>query len=248
MVAPELFGVALIAEGRCRARIYSKKNLPVVFLPCGNLTTVGEFCKRHKKAQAQGLWDPPLHASLPAEKLEEARRDVAKWRFQTAASVVPSAKAKRGGRGLNPGACPSTEPRVAKDDASLLVDPSSVGTATGICTDFMNLSSTGAKGVRVASSSASRNLRAERLPAGRDVPSLLDDRAMGSQSSDRRARIVTGFGAERVEDVAADEARRIAASAKRGDLRREEGTRGRMRDFANQDLDRSAGGAWHLGR
>jgi hypothetical protein len=34
----------------------------------------------------------------------------------------------------------------------------------------------------------------------------------------------------------------------RGELRREEGTRGRMRDFDNQDLDRSAGGAWHLGR
>lgn len=61
-------------------------------------------------------------------------------------------------------------------------------------------------------------------------------------------RIVTGFGAERVEDVAADERRRIAENARRGDERRETGTRGRVTDCTGADLDRSAGGAWHAGR
>jgi hypothetical protein len=94
VVASELFDVASIAEGRCRARLYSKKNLPVVFVQCDNQATFGDFCKRHKDGQAQGLWEPPLHANLPAGKLEEAKKDVAKWRAQTASSSVPSAKAK----------------------------------------------------------------------------------------------------------------------------------------------------------
>jgi hypothetical protein len=90
----ELFDVALIAEGRCRARLYSKKNLPVVFAQCDKQAKFGDFCKRHKVSQAQGVWDPPLHANLPAGKLEEAKKDVAKWRAQTASTSVPSAKAR----------------------------------------------------------------------------------------------------------------------------------------------------------
>ena len=62
------------------------------------------------------------------------------------------------------------------------------------------------------------------------------------------ARIVTGFGNDRVEDVAADERRRVADGAQRGSQRREDGTRGRMTTFGGVDLDRSAGGAWHAGR
>jgi hypothetical protein len=63
-----------------------------------------------------------------------------------------------------------------------------------------------------------------------------------------RSRIVTGFGSERVDDVAADETRRIADGARRGDQRREDGSRGRMTDFSGTDLDRSAGGAWRIDR
>ena len=61
-------------------------------------------------------------------------------------------------------------------------------------------------------------------------------------------RIVSGFGAERVEDVAADQRRRIAEGAQRGDERRVTGARGRMTDHTGADLDRGAGGAWHAGR
>jgi hypothetical protein len=35
-----------------------------------------------------------LHVNLPAGKLEEAKKDVAKWRAQTASTSVPSAKAR----------------------------------------------------------------------------------------------------------------------------------------------------------
>ena len=63
-----------------------------------------------------------------------------------------------------------------------------------------------------------------------------------------RSRIVTGFGSERVDDVTADEARRIADGVRRGVQRRETGSRGRMTDYSGADLDRSAGGAWHVGR
>ena len=52
----------------------------------------------------------------------------------------------------------------------------------------------------------------------------------------------------RVDDVAADEERRIAEGARRGDQRRTLGTRGRMTDLSGADLDRAAGSAFSLGR
>ncbi len=71
----------------------------------------------------------------------------------------------------------------------------------------------------------------------------------GATSSGRRGRIVAGFGEGRVDDVVADERSRIAEGARRGDKRREEGQRGRVVHFmSGADIDRSAGGAWHLGR
>ncbi len=83
------------------------------------------------------------------------------------------------------------------------------------------------------------------------MPGSLDARASAAQDVHvprLGPRIVTGFGEERVEDVLADEARRVAEGVRRGQWRRDEGVRGRMRDMGDQDLDRSAGGAWHLGR
>ena len=61
-------------------------------------------------------------------------------------------------------------------------------------------------------------------------------------------RIVTGFGSERIDDVVADERRRVAEGARRGDQRREDGARGRMTSYEGEDLDRGQGGAWHVGR
>ena len=61
-------------------------------------------------------------------------------------------------------------------------------------------------------------------------------------------RIVTGFGPERVDDVAADERRRVAEGVRRGVARRDEGTQGRMTSFGGEDLDRGAGGPWQARR
>ena len=61
-------------------------------------------------------------------------------------------------------------------------------------------------------------------------------------------RIVTGVGLERVENVPADERRRNSEGARRGRRRSDEGTRGMMVGFEGQQLDRSAGVAWHVGR
>ena len=62
------------------------------------------------------------------------------------------------------------------------------------------------------------------------------------------ARVVSGFGAERIEDVRAHGERVEAEALARAARRREEGTRGRMTGFNGADVDRGAGGAWHLGR
>ena len=59
--------------------------------------------------------------------------------------------------------------------------------------------------------------------------------------------IVTGFGAERVEYVAGDEAHRTDQGVQRAARRRTELERGRMRGLDDNGLDRSTG-AWHVGR
>ena len=68
------------------------------------------------------------------------------------------------------------------------------------------------------------------------------------QVSSRRARIVSGFGDERVDDVVLDEESRVAAGLARHAVRQAHGGRGRMTDRTGVDLDRSAGGAWHVGK
>ena len=64
----------------------------------------------------------------------------------------------------------------------------------------------------------------------------------------KRPRIVTGFGRERVDDVSAHEARVSRDENRRARQRCEEGQRGRMRDWGDNDLDRCEGGAWHAGK
>ena len=64
----------------------------------------------------------------------------------------------------------------------------------------------------------------------------------------KRPRIVSGFGRERVDDVAAHEERLSKEMSQRARHRYEEGKRGRMRDWHDNDLDRSEGGAWHSGK
>ena len=81
--------------------------------------------------------------------------------------------------------------------------------------------------------------------------------AVASSSSSRAAqeavpavgpRIVTGFGVERVEDVATHERVSLRNAVNQARQRREEGSRGRVRDFHDNDLDRSRGGPWQLGK
>ena len=79
--------------------------------------------------------------------------------------------------------------------------------------------------------------------------------ARGSSGADqngpavaRRRGVVSGFGAERTEDVLGDRERRDRDAVTRARVRREDGVRGQARDFQGNDLDRSAGGAWSLGR
>jgi len=67
-------------------------------------------------------------------------------------------------------------------------------------------------------------------------------------ASSSTARVVSGFGSERREDVVADRQQLEADMVERARHRREQGMRGRVRDFQGRDVDRSGGGAWHAGR
>ena len=77
-------------------------------------------------------------------------------------------------------------------------------------------------------------------------------RSMGFTQSEpvpaRRRGVVSGFGAERTEDAFGDRERRDREAMTRARVRREDGLRGQARDFQGNDLDRSAGSAWSLGR
>ena len=68
------------------------------------------------------------------------------------------------------------------------------------------------------------------------------------QTRSGQARIATGFGSEHYADWRAEGQRREAENVARGVVRRDEGLVGRMTDLSGADLDRSAGGAWHVGR
>ena len=100
-----------------------------------------------------------------------------------------------------------------------------------------------------------RQVKARRLTSSsrEEVVALSAEQQAGAagaavQSSGRRGRIVSGFGSERIDDIREDEERVGADARERAARRREEGTRGRMTGFDGGDIDRSAGGAWHLGR
>ena len=69
-----------------------------------------------------------------------------------------------------------------------------------------------------------------------------------SSAPARRTGVVSGFGAERTDDALGDQAQRDRDAISRARTRRDDGVRGRVRDFQGNDLDRSAGGAWSLGR
>ena len=69
----------------------------------------------------------------------------------------------------------------------------------------------------------------------------------GHVSQGRRG-VVSGFGAERTTDALGDAERRDVEANSRAKQRRDQGERGRVRDFEGNDIDRSSGGAWSLGR
>ena len=66
--------------------------------------------------------------------------------------------------------------------------------------------------------------------------------------SQGRRGVVSGFGAERTTDALGDMERRDAEANLRARQRRDQGERGRVRDLEGNEIDRSSGGAWSLGR
>ena len=72
-------------------------------------------------------------------------------------------------------------------------------------------------------------------------------RHASAQVSQGRRGIVSGFGAERTTDALGDAERRDVEANLRARQRRDQGERGRVRDFDDSDIDRSSGSA-SLGR
>ncbi len=72
--------------------------------------------------------------------------------------------------------------------------------------------------------------------------------ASSSAPASSGGRIVSGFGAERVEDVDAQRRARDAQMAQTAAARAEDGSRGRAVDMHGNELDRSEGAAWQAGR
>ena len=105
-----------------------------------------------------------------------------------------------------------------------------------------------ADGARSAVSADGASLQAGVSTGQADVAGM--DRAAGQEAVSRVGgpRIVSGFGRERIEDVASHGRRLDRETLARAASRRAEGSRGRMTGFDGEDLDRAAGGPWQAGR
>ena len=90
--------------------------------------------------------------------------------------------------------------------------------------------------------------RSARLAARTAEQTLVTTSGTCAELRQPHARIVTGFGSERIDNVADDERRRVAEGVRRAARRREEGTRGPVTGLDGQDMDRAAGGPWSAGR
>ena len=103
-------------------------------------------------------------------------------------------------------------------------------------------------GVRQQDDAAAWFLAAADMYGSSGVAEEPRDVAQSRSAPARRQGVVSGFGAERTDDALGDQAQRDRDAMSRARARRDDGARGRVRDFQGNDLDRSAGGAWSLGR
>ena len=196
----------------------------------------------------------PVHAAVGSESLGISEADVAARGGQAAASLNVGVEARAAESGGRAGVEGVSEIGSSGQGLGRLVGAGfDIAAPIPCAVGGGSLGQGGASGAGAAGRSRLRRARGA-IGAGEAaslMPGSLDARASAAQDVHvprLGPRIVTGFGEERVEDVLADEARRVAEGVRRGERRRDEGVRGRMRDMGDQDLDRSAGGAWHLGR
>ena len=103
-------------------------------------------------------------------------------------------------------------------------------------------------GSRGGADAAAWFLAAAEMDGSAEVSAGSRDVYGSSSAQARRSGVVSGFGSERTEDALGDQERRDREAITRARLRRDDAVRGRARDFQGNDLDRSIGGAWSLGR
>ena len=229
-----LFDKRPLVLSQCIRRVWQSQKTKPVFAQCPiawNADTL--YCRKHfvKEKDTTGDWDPPRHASLPAEKRAEGEREARRRRARQLASSadvpmpadLPTPISSRGSLGRTRGA-------------------SAVSSSTTPGTMVRAVEQLWGDAPTVAANSVTG------VGPDRVGHLAMDQEGAQRRISGNQRRIVKGFGSECVEDVARDEERRIAQGVRRGDRRREQGTRGRMVDFSGADLDRGAGGAWHAGR
>ena len=222
---PMLFDGAPLRAGVCPARVYQRtdakgvKGVMPVYRQCGKPCTRGGYCGMHGKSDGHGDWDPPGHQSWIAYVRQNPKKRQEALAEAAARAAAAATASDPAGEG-GTASEPAGRARTQRQAKPDVGAQASLGTAS-----VMGNVVAPASSVQVEEGLLARPVRAT------------------------RACIVTGFGNERVEDVAADEASRVRAGARRGDTRRREGTRGRAVHFSSgQDLDRSDGGAWHTGR
>ena len=185
----------------------------------------------HASKVGTDTWLGKVTGGIPEEKLKEFEKEFEK---QSAGAVVQAGGAVGAREGSRDGA----------------------GESDGVAT----VTGAGERGQGVAGAAAQSGSRFKRLRrAGFAVANLSEGgveevsvAASGGEGSSVMApgrgggRVVSGFGAERVEDVRALEERRDEEACGRQRQRREEGARGRMVDFRGRELERNEGGAFSL--
>ena len=186
----------------------------------------GGLCKTHFNQQSKPGWHGSVDGPIPEAKLKE---------FQKAAAR----KAPRGSPALQGSAAGAgraqADERAASDDRA---GPDASMAAGG-------------RGVgAVDSVGAAEGPDGRTILAGRIVGPLASSSAASAKPRGGAPRIVTGFGAQRVEgsSLGEIEGRTDAEQCQRARERREQGGRGGARDLQGNELDRGAGAAWRAGK
>ena len=202
-----------------------------------------DLCSGHACKVGTDKWLGKVTGEIPAAKLKEFEKRFEKARAGTVVKAGGSDEVRREPRGSAGagGGVAEVSGAGEQGQGGAGVAASGGGKFKRVRRAGFAVGSVGEDGVP----GETRGALGSEVGAGRGAAGAAG-RGVAARGRRGGGRVVSGFGAERVEDVRALEERLDDEACDRQRQRREEGERGRMVDFRGQELDRNEGGAFSL--